>query len=96
MNNRHWTTSYGAVPAEIDPDRHSSVNELLEGAMRQFADKPAFHANGQTLTYADVDLQSTDFAAYLQNVAGVGKGDQSHLFDAYEAVEAAQSDGTGG
>lgn len=76
MNNRHWTTSYGSVPAEIDPDRHSSVNELLEGAMRQFADKPAFHANGQTLTYADVDLQSTDFAAYLQDVAGVGKGDR--------------------
>lgn len=76
MNNRHWTTSYGSVPAEIDPDRYKSVNELLEGAMRRFADKPAFHANGQTLTYADVDLQSTDFAAYLQNAVGVRKGDR--------------------
>lgn len=76
MSNRHWTTSYGSIPTDIDPDRHPSVNALLEGAMRQFANKPAFRANGQTLTYADVDRQSTDFAAYLQNVAGVGKGDR--------------------
>jgi long-chain acyl-CoA synthetase len=44
--------------------------------MRQFADKPAFRAFGQTLSYADVDRLSRDFAAYLQSALGVKKGDR--------------------
>jgi len=76
MSNRHWTQSYGSIPVEIDADRYPSVNAILEAAMRQFADKPAFRAFGQTLTYADVDRQSSALAAYLQQVAGVRKGDR--------------------
>ncbi|WP_019447784.1 AMP-binding protein [Cupriavidus sp. BIS7] len=76
MSNRHWTLSYGSIPVEIDADRYPSVNAILEAAMRQFADKPAFHSFGQTLTYADVDRQSSALAAYLQQVAGVRKGDR--------------------
>ena len=31
---KHWLAAYGErVPAEIDPDAHGSVVELLEGAM---------------------------------------------------------------
>src|ERR1700761_5285990 len=76
MSNRHWTATYGSIPTEIDANRYPSVNALLENAMRRFADKPAFRAFGQTLTYADVDRQSTAFAAWLQQVAGVRKGDR--------------------
>ncbi|ASL42146.1 Long-chain-fatty-acid--CoA ligase [Burkholderia sp. AD24] len=76
MNKRHWLQSYGSIPAEIDADRYPSVNALLDGAMRQFAAKPAFHAFGQTLSYADVDRAAHAFAAYLQQVAGVRKGDR--------------------
>ncbi|MDS0793901.1 AMP-binding protein, partial [Burkholderia pseudomultivorans] len=76
MTKRHWIGSYGAIPAEIDPDRHPSLSALLDDAMRRFADRPAFHAFGRTLTYADVDRQSTALAAYLQQVAGVRKGDR--------------------
>jgi len=76
MGNRHWTQSYGSIPVEIDADRYPSVNAILEAAMRQFADKPAFRSFGQTLTYADVDRQSSALAAYLQKVAGVRKGDR--------------------
>ncbi|MEP9321558.1 AMP-binding protein [Paraburkholderia phymatum] len=73
---RHWIASYGSIPVEIDADRHPSINALLEVAMRRFAAKPAFRAFGQTLTYADIDRLSTAFAAYLQKVAGVRKGDR--------------------
>src|SRR6201994_3676626 len=74
---RHWTTSYGArIPAEIDADAYLSVLEMLEGAMKRYADKPAFRCFGQTLTYADVDRQSRDFAAYLQGKIGIAKGDR--------------------
>lgn len=76
MSNRHWIHSYGSIPAEINADRYPSVNALLEAAMRQFADKPAFRAFGKVLTYADVDRQSSALAAYLQKVAGVRKGDR--------------------
>ena len=44
--------------------------------MRRYADKPAFRCFGQTLTYADTDRLSRDFAAYLQGRLGVEKGDR--------------------
>ena len=74
---RHWTTSYGArIPAEIDADAYLSVLEMLESAMTRYADKPAFRCFGQTLTYADVDRLSRDFAAWLQGKIGIKKGDR--------------------
>jgi long-chain acyl-CoA synthetase len=77
MGQKHWVKSYGNhIPAEINPDAYRSVVHLLEGAMAKFADKPAFRSFGQTLTYADVNRLSRDFAAYLQNALGVKKGDR--------------------
>ncbi|PRX19677.1 long-chain acyl-CoA synthetase [Paraburkholderia sp. BL18I3N2] len=76
MSRKHWIQSYGSIPPEIDADRYPSVTVLLQGAMRQFAEKPAFRAGGRTLTYADVDRLSTAFAAYLQKIVGVKKGDR--------------------
>jgi len=76
MTHRHWTHSYGSIPKEINPDACGSVLELLEGAMKRYADKPAFRCFGKTLTYADVDRLSTAFAAYLQTELGVKKGDR--------------------
>ena len=77
MSNKHWLAAYGErIPAEIDPDVYGSVVEMLEQAMQRFADKPAFRCFGQTLTYADTDRLSRDFAAYLQRKLGVKKGDR--------------------
>ncbi len=77
MSNKHWLAAYGErIPAEIDPDAHASVLQMLEGAMRRYADKPAFRCFGQTLTYADTDRLSRDFAAFLQGSLGIEKGDR--------------------
>jgi long-chain acyl-CoA synthetase len=77
MSGKHWLAAYGErIPTEIDADAHSSVLAMLEGAMQRFADKPAFRCFGQTLTYADTDLLSRRFAAYLQGRLGVRKGDR--------------------
>ena len=72
-----WLATYAAnnIPAEINPDAYRSVNDMLESAMKKFADKPAFRCFGQTLTYADVDRLSRNFAAWLQ-AKGVKKGDR--------------------
>ena len=77
MSSKHWLAAYGEnIPCEIDPDIYGSVLELLEAAMRRYADKPAFRCFGQTLTYADTGRLSRNFAAYLQGKLGVKKGDR--------------------
>jgi long-chain acyl-CoA synthetase len=77
MSNKHWLAAYGGrIPAEINPEAYSSVMEMLEAAMKGYADKPAFRCFGQTLTYADTDRLSRNFAAYLQRELGVRKGDR--------------------
>ncbi|MEX3985474.1 AMP-binding protein [Paraburkholderia sp. EG287A] len=76
MIKRHWIASYGSLPAEIDADRYPCVNGLLDDAMRRFSDKPAFHAAGQMLTYGDVDRLASALAAWLQQVAGIHKGER--------------------
>ncbi|WP_081723411.1 AMP-binding protein [Paraburkholderia mimosarum] len=73
--NAPWLASYGDIPATIDPDLHPSLAHLFESAMREHAQRPALRAGGQTLSYADVDRLSSDFAAWLQH-AGVKKGDR--------------------
>ena len=77
MSPKHWLAAYGErISCEIDPDVYGSVLELLEAAMRRYADKPAFRCFGQTLTYADTGRLSRNFAAYLQGKLGVKKGDR--------------------
>jgi long-chain acyl-CoA synthetase len=77
MSHKHWLASYDQkIPCEIDADAHASVRDLLEAAMRRYADKPAFCCFGQTLTYADTNRLSRDFAAFLQAKLGVQKGDR--------------------
>jgi long-chain acyl-CoA synthetase len=77
MSGKHWLAAYaGRIPAEIDPEAHTSVLAMLEAAMQHYADKPAFRCFGQTLTYADTDRLSRCFAAFLQQKLGVKKGDR--------------------
>ena len=77
MPARPWLATYRefSIPAEIPPSRHRSVKAMLEAAMKRFAASTAFVSFGQTLSYADVDRLSRDFAAYLQH-AGVRRGDR--------------------
>lgn len=77
MSTRHWLATYGErIPDEINPDAYASVVEMLEEAMQRFAGKAAFRCFGQTLTYADTDRLSRDFAAYLQQRLELRKGER--------------------
>lgn len=62
MTTRHWTASYGSVPHEINADAYPSVTAMMDGAMKTFADRPAFRCAGCTLSYADMDRLSRDSA----------------------------------
>ncbi len=72
-----WLKNYPVgVPAEINPNEYASIVEMIEESVERFADKPAFTSMGRTINYADYDRLSRCFAAYLQQVAGLEKGDR--------------------
>jgi long-chain acyl-CoA synthetase len=75
-----WLKNYPkGVPAEIDPSKYSSLRELFERAIRDYGPQPAYTNMGRTITYADLDRLSRNFGAWLQNVAGLGRGDRVAL-----------------
>jgi long-chain acyl-CoA synthetase len=71
---RVWLKSYPAgVPADIDPNQFRSLIDLFDSSIKQFADRPAFHSMGKSITFAELDRQSRDFGAWLQS-KGLAKG----------------------
>lgn len=58
-----------------DPDPRTAVDVLLS-AFQRFSTKPAYSCMGKTLTYADIDLYSGQFASYLQNYTPLKPGDR--------------------
>ena len=74
---RPWLAQYPAgVPAQIDVDEYPSIVSVLENAITKYRDRPAFSNLGSTLTYADVDRLSGQFAAYLLGELKLKKGDR--------------------
>ena len=75
--DRIWLESYPeGVPAEINPDRYASINDILDQACRQFANLPAFTCMGKTLSYAELDRLAMAFARYLQGTLKLAKGER--------------------
>ena len=76
-HERPWLASYPeGIPAEIDADEFSSVPEVLQGAIDNYRDRPAFTNMGASLTYAEVDKLSSQFAAYLLGELKLKKGER--------------------
>ena len=74
-----WLSSYPeGTPAEINADEYPSLVAMFEESCRRFADRPAYHNLGVTLTYRDLDRLSAQFAAYLQGL-GLARGDRVAL-----------------
>ena len=77
MVDRIWLKHYpSGIPAEIDPDRFSSIPDLLGKTVARFPNRPAFHNLGYTLTFTALERLSRDFAAFLQGLPGMGKGER--------------------
>ena len=75
--DRPWLASYPPdVPATIDPDGHRSLESLLRGCMERYATRIAYTSMGRSIRYADLDRISSYLAAWLQQVAGLVKGDR--------------------
>ena len=74
---RPWLEQYPAgVPAQIDVEEYASVVAVLQSAIDNYRDRPAFSNLGKTLTYGEIDTLSQQFAAYLLGELGLKKGDR--------------------
>ena len=77
MSDKIWLRNYPpGIPAEIGESPFSSVSELLEDTIRKFGEKPAFHNLGHTISFNELERLSRDFAAYLQTLPGMIKGER--------------------
>jgi long-chain acyl-CoA synthetase len=75
-----WLSSYPpGIPAEVDITAYRSVVDLFETSCRRFADRPACLSMGRSLSYAELDRLSRDFAAFLQTGLGLQQGDRIAL-----------------
>jgi len=74
-----WLNSYPeGVPAEIDLGEYRSIIEILEQSCSRNKNQAAFVNFGTTLTYTELDIQTRNFAAWLQS-KGLEKGDRIAL-----------------
>lgn len=74
---RPWLRQYPKdIPPEIDLNRFTSVVDLFEQTVNRFRDRDAFVNMGASLSFEDLNYLSMDFAAFLQNTAGLKKGDR--------------------
>jgi len=75
--HRIWLSSYSpGVPAEVDANAFGSLDALFDWICGSYGDLPAFTNLGATLTWKQLDAHVRHFAAYLQHVARLGKGDR--------------------
>ncbi|MFT5675026.1 MAG: long-chain acyl-CoA synthetase [Paraglaciecola sp.] len=74
-----WLKNYDPkIPAEINPDRYSSLVDILEQSVAKYANNISYINMGKSITFAELDELSKNFAAYLQN-SGLKKGDSVAL-----------------
>jgi long-chain acyl-CoA synthetase len=77
MQDYPWFKHYPkGVSKEINPEKYNSLVDLFEEACKKYGNMPAFENMGKSITFCEVDNQSKNFAAYLQNVAKLQKGDK--------------------
>ncbi|MBI3142824.1 MAG: AMP-binding protein [Bacteroidetes bacterium] len=72
-----WLKYYpAAVNHTIDVNEYSSLMDVIDKSLVKWGDKTAYINMDKGLTFAQVDVLSRRFAAYLQQACGVKKGDR--------------------
>jgi long-chain acyl-CoA synthetase len=76
QNTSPWISKYPkGISSELNPEAYPSLVELMEEGFEKYSSQPAYTFMDKTITYAQVDKMSLDFAAYLQGL-GLQKGDR--------------------
>lgn len=75
--SKPWFKQYPvSVSHEINPDAYPTVVAVAEEAFKKYHAKVAFENMGVELTFGALEKQVNHFAAYLQKVCGLKKGDR--------------------
>ncbi|GGW69594.1 AMP-binding protein [Vreelandella hamiltonii] len=74
--SEHASTPILRGPALEGLEQYDSVTDVFHSAVKRFAQKPAFTCMGKTLSFADLDHLSADFAAWLQHETDLEPGDR--------------------
>ena len=70
-----WLKQYDkAIQPEINVDSLTTILEVFETSVAEYANQTAFINMGHEITFEDLDVLSMQFAAYLQST-GLEKGD---------------------
>ncbi len=74
---RIWLKSYlPGMATDIDPGSLPSLKHMAEESFAKFPRRAAYIQMGRQLTFGELDRKSRDFASWLQNVAGLKRGDR--------------------
>lgn len=74
---RIWLKNYPqGIPTDIDMSEYKSLKEVVETSCAKFKGLPAYSNFGKTMSYNRLEAFSRSFAAWLQNDAGLEKGDR--------------------
>jgi len=77
---RIWLQNYTqGIPAEVDTHEFASLAAVLLRSCQRHASLPAYSNMGASISYAELERSSRDFAAYLQQTLGLKKGDRVAL-----------------
>ena len=75
-----WLAQYPpGVPADIDTRRFASLKDMQASCCARFADLPAYSSMGTVMSFRQLDEASLAFAAWLQQRAGLQRGDRVAL-----------------
>ncbi|MCC5810884.1 MAG: AMP-binding protein [Ectothiorhodospiraceae bacterium] len=78
---RPWLQHYNERKHDLDEPRFRNFGDIVRQSSREYASQPAFTTclptgTTGTLTFAEVDRLSDQFAAYLRHEMGLEKGDR--------------------
>ncbi|NIP18695.1 MAG: AMP-binding protein [Xanthomonadales bacterium] len=79
MSDKRWLKNYPeGVPEQVDLSEYHSIIDVLEKSCNRYRENAAFTCMGSTITYAELDHASRNFAAALQ-ARGLKRGDRVAL-----------------
>ncbi len=75
-----WLKHYPAgVPPTVNAEEYTSLAQMIGESLDRFAHLPAYECMGTTLSFGELDRKSRAFAAWLQGIARLEKGDRVAL-----------------
>ena len=72
-----WLNSYSdGVPEFVELDEFNSLAQMFDECAERYSHLPAFANMGAALSYSELNIESFNFAAYLQAELGMQKGER--------------------